>query len=152
LTSKNNIDVHLTPQSQTHNQTHHKYCVFGGSSRRFWKKTLVCCLWYNKVNSPVYQQIIRISIFLEYFDIIKLDGVSIDVMRLRLFPFSLRDEVRTWLPSMHFKSIKTWDELKQMISVMLLSSHSWCDVIDFLSWCGVSLVCIDKLLQIQSND
>jgi len=37
------------------------------------------------------------SVFLEVCDMLKLNGVSSDAIRLRLFPFSLRDKARAWL-------------------------------------------------------
>jgi len=42
---------------------------------------------------------------------LKLNGVSTDASRLRLFPFSLRDKVRAWLHFLPLGCITTWDEL-----------------------------------------
>ena len=39
----------------------------------------------------------HISNFLEVCDMVKYNGVSNDVIRLRLFPFSLKDKVKHWL-------------------------------------------------------
>ncbi|KAI4299964.1 hypothetical protein L6164_033385 [Bauhinia variegata] len=50
-------------------------------------------------------------IFLEYCDTVKLNGVTFDAIRLRFFPFSLRDRARSWLLSLPIDSITTWDEL-----------------------------------------
>src|SRR3954470_16653017 len=51
--------------------------------------------------------------FLETCDLVKLNGVSSDAIRLRLFKYSLRDKARSWLQSLEAGSITTWDELKK---------------------------------------
>jgi len=51
------------------------------------------------------------SVFLEMCNTLKLNGVSIDVIRLRLFPFSLKDKAWMRLHSLPLGSITTWDEL-----------------------------------------
>ncbi|XP_020272344.1 uncharacterized protein LOC109847526 [Asparagus officinalis] len=53
------------------------------------------------------------SIFLEYCDTLKMNGVSDDAIKLRLFPFSLRDKARAWLQSLPPGSITTWDQLSE---------------------------------------
>ena len=54
---------------------------------------------------------LHLSVFLEMCDMLKLNGVSSDAIRLCLFPFSLRDKVRVWLHSLSPGCIATWDEL-----------------------------------------
>ena len=49
--------------------------------------------------------------FLEITDTMKLNGVTKDVIRLRLFPFSLRDKARGWLQSLQLGSIGSWEEI-----------------------------------------
>lgn len=41
----------------------------------------------------------------------KYNGVSDDAIRLRIFPFSLKDKAKTWLTSQPPNSITTWDDL-----------------------------------------
>lgn len=55
---------------------------------------------------------IHISNFLEICDTLKINGASDDAIRLRLFPFSLRDRAKSWLQSQPRGSITTWDELE----------------------------------------
>ena len=42
-----------------------------------------------------------------------MNGVTKDVIRMRLFPFSLRDRARGWLQSLQPGSIDSWEELAQ---------------------------------------
>ncbi|XP_020271670.1 uncharacterized protein LOC109846842 [Asparagus officinalis] len=42
-----------------------------------------------------------------------MNGVSDDAIKLRLFPFSLRDKARPWLQSLPPGSITTWDQLSE---------------------------------------
>ena len=40
----------------------------------------------------------------------KLNGVRPDVIKLQLFPFSLRDVASTWFDSLLVGSVNTWEE------------------------------------------
>ena len=42
---------------------------------------------------------------------VKLNGVRPDVIKLQLFPFSLRDTTTNWFESLAYGSVNTWDEL-----------------------------------------
>ena len=42
---------------------------------------------------------------------VKLNGVTPDVIKLQLFPFSLRDMAATWFDSLRVGSVNTWEEL-----------------------------------------
>ncbi|KAK5775790.1 hypothetical protein PVK06_043731 [Gossypium arboreum] len=55
--------------------------------------------------------------FLEFCNTFKINGVSVDAIRLRLFPFSLRNKAKQWLNSLPRGSITTWE---QMIEKFLL--------------------------------
>ncbi|RVW94091.1 hypothetical protein CK203_038169 [Vitis vinifera] len=39
-------------------------------------------------------------------------GASIDLMRLKLFPFTLKDKAKIWLNSLRLRSIRTWTDLQ----------------------------------------
>ena len=56
---------------------------------------------------------IHLATFLEITDMVKMNGVTEDVIRMRLFPFSLRDRARGWLQSLQPGSIDSWEELAQ---------------------------------------
>ena len=42
---------------------------------------------------------------------VKLNGVRPEVIKLHLFPFSLRDIAATWYESLPYNSVNTWEEL-----------------------------------------
>ena len=44
-------------------------------------------------------------------NIVKLNGVRPEVIKLQLFPFSLRDVVATWFDSLLVGSVNTWEEM-----------------------------------------
>ncbi|KAK5793306.1 hypothetical protein PVK06_034448 [Gossypium arboreum] len=49
--------------------------------------------------------------FLEFCDTFKINGVSDDAIRLRLFPFLLRNKAKQWLNSLPRGSITTWEQI-----------------------------------------
>ncbi|KAK5775910.1 hypothetical protein PVK06_043866 [Gossypium arboreum] len=51
--------------------------------------------------------------FLEFCDTFKINGVSDDSIRLRLFPFSLRNKVKLWLNSLPRGSITIWEQMTE---------------------------------------
>ena len=55
----------------------------------------------------------HITNFLEICDTIKINGASEDAIRLRLFPFSLKDKAKVWLNSKAPNSFATWAALSQ---------------------------------------
>ncbi|KAA3483828.1 Transposon Ty3-I Gag-Pol polyprotein [Gossypium australe] len=50
---------------------------------------------------------------LESCDTFKINGVSDDAIRLRLFPFSLRNKAKQWLNSLPRGSITTWEQMTE---------------------------------------
>ena len=49
--------------------------------------------------------------FMRMANTVKLNGVRIEVIKLQLFPFSLRDVAATWFDSLPVGSVNTWEEL-----------------------------------------
>ncbi|KAH9679769.1 hypothetical protein KPL71_026264 [Citrus sinensis] len=54
---------------------------------------------------------LHLKLFSEVSDALKIAGTTQDALRLRLFPYSLRDRGRAWLNLLPFDSITTWNEL-----------------------------------------
>ncbi|XP_052294371.1 uncharacterized protein LOC127901325 [Citrus sinensis] len=54
---------------------------------------------------------LHLKLFLEVSDAFKIAGATQDALRLRLFPYSLRDRARAWLNLLPSDSITTWNEL-----------------------------------------
>ncbi|XP_024019991.1 uncharacterized protein LOC112091203 [Morus notabilis] len=55
----------------------------------------------------------HLSMFLEAADTVKINGVTEGTIKLKLFPFSLRDKARQWLMSLPTWSIGTWEEMTE---------------------------------------
>ena len=49
--------------------------------------------------------------FMRMANIVKLNGMRPEVIKLQLFPFSLRDVAATWIDSLPVGSVNTWEEL-----------------------------------------
>ena len=49
--------------------------------------------------------------FLRMANTVKLNRVRPNVIKLQLFPFSLRDTIENWFESLPYGSVNTWDEL-----------------------------------------
>ena len=49
--------------------------------------------------------------FMRMTNTVKLNGVRPEVIKLQLFPFSLRDVVATWFDSLPIGSMNSWEEL-----------------------------------------
>ncbi|XP_012850542.1 PREDICTED: uncharacterized protein LOC105970278 [Erythranthe guttata] len=56
---------------------------------------------------------LHLANFLEICDTIKVNGVSDDAIRLKLFSFSVRDKAKSWLLSLNPGSLTCWEELPQ---------------------------------------
>ncbi|KAL2902003.1 Exosome complex component rrp46, partial [Bienertia sinuspersici] len=65
----------------------------------------------------------HIASFLEKCDTLKINNVSEDAIRLRLFPFSLRDRAREWLQDEGVGTFDTWDKLAKAFLVKFLGQE-----------------------------
>ena len=52
--------------------------------------------------------------FLRMANIVKLNGVRPDVIKLQLFPFSLRDTTTSWFESLPYGLVNNWEELVEV--------------------------------------
>ncbi|RVW33706.1 hypothetical protein CK203_105881 [Vitis vinifera] len=50
-------------------------------------------------------------------------GASIDLMRLKLFPFTLKDKAKIWLNSLRPRSIRTWTDLQAEFLKKFFPTH-----------------------------
>ncbi|CAL8152823.1 unnamed protein product [Prunus armeniaca] len=64
-----------------------------------------------EIRPAIISMIQQSSIFYEICDTFKCNGATNDVVRLRLFPFSLKEKAKSWLNSQPPNSITTWDDL-----------------------------------------
>ena len=55
--------------------------------------------------------------FMRMTNTVKLNGVRPDVIKLQLFPFSLRDVAATWFESLLVGSVNTWEELVEAFMI-----------------------------------
>ncbi|XP_062088447.1 uncharacterized protein LOC133795008 [Humulus lupulus] len=62
---------------------------------------------------PTEDPQLHLRSFLEVSDSFKLQGVSEEALRLKLFPFSLRDRARSWLNTLPPDSVTNWNELAE---------------------------------------
>ena len=62
--------------------------------------------------------------FLRMANTVKLNGVRPEVIKLHLFPFSLRDIAATWYESLPYGSVDTWEELVEAYLGQVLSPIS----------------------------
>ncbi|KAL4331786.1 hypothetical protein GQ457_07G008610 [Hibiscus cannabinus] len=61
--------------------------------------------------SPAENARQHLNSFLEICNSFKIHGVSNDVLKLKLFPYSLRDKAKAWLNNLPPGSLQSWTEL-----------------------------------------
>ncbi|XP_062103056.1 uncharacterized protein LOC133814058 [Humulus lupulus] len=62
---------------------------------------------------PTKDPHLHLQLFIEVSDSFKIPGVTEVSLRLKLFPYSLRDRARAWLNSLPSNSVTTWQELAE---------------------------------------
>ena len=76
------------------------------------KPTLITMVQQNQFTGhPTEDPNEHLGRFLRMVNIVKLNGVRPEVIKLHLFPFSLRDIAATWYELLPYGSIDTWEEL-----------------------------------------
>ena len=53
----------------------------------------------------------------------KEETATMDLMRLKLFPFTLKDKAKFWLNSMRSRSIRNWTEMEAEFLKKFFSTH-----------------------------
>lgn len=78
------------------------------------KHRLISIVQQNQYSgSSINDPNVHLPQFLEICNTIKLNGVPDDVIRLCLFPFSLRDMAKSWYQILQFGSNTRWEEVTQ---------------------------------------
>ena len=76
------------------------------------KPALITMVQQNQFTGhPIEDPNEHIGRFLRMANTIKLNGVRLEVIKLHLFPFSLRDIAATWYESLPYGSVNTWEQL-----------------------------------------
>ena len=57
--------------------------------------------------------------FVDLCDMQKKKDVDNDIVKLKLFPFSLRDRAKTWFSSLPKNSIDSWNKCKDAFSLSI---------------------------------
>ena len=65
----------------------------------------------------------HIKEFEEVCNTFKEDATTLDLMRLKLFPFTLKDKSKIWLNSLRPRTIRNWIEMQVEFLKKLFSTH-----------------------------
>lgn len=72
------------------------------------KPTLLQIVQQNQFSgNPTEDLNLHLSVFVQYANTLKSNGVNPEAIRLHPFPFSLRDRARAWLQPLPYNSITT---------------------------------------------
>ena len=61
--------------------------------------------------------------FEEVCNTFKEDATTLDLMRLKLFPFTLKDKAKIWLNSLRPRTIRNWTEMQAEFLKKFFSTH-----------------------------
>ena len=76
------------------------------------KPALITMVQHNQfIGHPTKDPNEQMGRFLRMANIVKLNGMRPEVIKLQLFPFSLRDIAATWFESLPYGSVNTWEEM-----------------------------------------
>ena len=76
------------------------------------KPALITLVRQNHFTGHPYEDPnVHMGRFLRMTNKVKMNGVRSDVIKLQLFPFSLRDITITWFESLPYGSVNTWEEI-----------------------------------------
>ena len=65
----------------------------------------------------------HMSEFEEVYNTSKEETVIVDLMKLKIFPFTLKDKAKTWLNSLRPRSIRNWTEMQAEFLKKFFSTH-----------------------------
>ena len=94
---------------------------------------VICLLITNKCKTKPFTSlksgklrhsyIVHIKEFEDVCNTFQEGGASIDLMRLKLFPFTLKDKAKIWLNSLRPRSIQTWTDLQAEFLKKFFPTH-----------------------------
>jgi len=76
----------------------------------------------------------HISSFLEICDTQRINSVSMEVIKLKLFPFSLKDKAKTWFNLLPKNTIATWDEMEAIKNDILILHENEDMTLNIAKW------------------
>ena len=87
------------------------------------KSGLISMIQGNKFHDlPMEDPLDHLDEFDKLYNLPKINGVSEDEFKLRLFPFSLGDKAHNWEKSLPHDSITTWDDCKKAFLAKFFSN------------------------------
>ena len=76
------------------------------------KATLITMVQQNQFTGHHFEDPnVHLGRFIRMANTVKMNGVRTYVIKLQLFPFSLRDIATTWFESLPYRLVNTWEEL-----------------------------------------
>ena len=93
-------------------EAYHLGRVLYGANNFKLKPTLITMVQQHQfIGHPSEDPNEHLGRFMRMANNVKLNGVRPDVIKLKLFLFSLRDMAATWFDSLLVGSVNTWEEL-----------------------------------------
>lgn len=69
----------------------------------------------------IYDPHMHLRFFMDVCNLFKVVRVTKEVFQLKLFPYSLGDEARTWLNSLPSESVTSWNDMAKMFLMRYFS-------------------------------
>jgi len=87
------------------------------------KSSLIAMVQGNKFHDlPMEDPLDHLDEFERLYSLTKINGVSEDGFKLRLFPFSLEDKAHLWEKTLPQGSVTTWDDCKKAFLAKFFSN------------------------------
>jgi hypothetical protein len=67
---------------------------------------------------------LHLKVFDENCATLKYTNVIDDIVKLKLFPFTLKEKTKSWLQSLRKNTIRTWQELTREFLKKIFPTHS----------------------------
>ena len=97
--------------------------MYSASYRAASDQTTYCSTSTNFPWDGKWESHAHIKEFEDVCNTFQEGGTSIDLMRLKLFPFTLKDKANIWLNSLRPTSIRTWTDLQAEFLKKFFPTH-----------------------------